>query len=81
MKLTSYTKCKSIAPIFKYFCSVSGQHSVNIQDKYKIANAYNHIKRLEEEETLLLKEMANYIRFFRYDRSERLKHDISGIKM
>ena len=47
----------------------------------KNTNAYNHIKRLEEKETLLLKEMANYIRFFRYDRSERLKHDISGIKM
>lgn len=64
----------------KYMCMYIGQRrSVQIQNKMKVVELFNEMKRLQEERQLLIKEMKNYIHFYCDVMLPSLSKDIGGM--
>ena len=55
---------------------MAGHQSVTMKQEHEVAVLYCQKMRLQEEETLLLKEMKNYILYFKKHVISDLEHDI-----
>lgn len=58
-----------------------GLHSATTQKKLKVANAYTMVKRLEEEEVLLVHEMTRFVQYFYKEVIIPITQDIAGVSM
>ena len=58
---------------------VIGRHCVSVQEKYNISTLYNQIRRLKEEESLILVEMTQYLQYFKSTVPAQLQSEISGM--
>jgi len=69
-----------IVPIrlIRYQCIFVGHHSMSIQHRLQVADVYNRIYRLKEEERLLYAEMKQFIVYFKETISGRIKASIEG---
>ena len=56
-----------------------GRHSATTQKKLRIANAYTMVKRLEEEEVLLVNEMTRFVQYFYKQVITPITQDIAGV--
>ena len=59
-------------------CMYIGRHSISIQRKLQVADLYNRINRLKEEEKLLFTEMKQFIIYFKDTIPSRLKTSTEG---
>lgn len=71
--------CVGYTEIFLLYCI--GRHSATTQKKLRIANAYTMVKRLEEEEVLLLHEMTRFVQYFYKEVIVPITQDIAGVSL
>ena len=62
-----------------HFATGIGRHSMSIQQKLQVADMYNRISRLKEEQKLLFVEMKQFIIYFKETIPNCLKASIEGM--
>ena len=74
-----YIYVYTVLMTYMHFATGIGRHGMSIQQKLQVADVYNRIGRLKEEQKLLFVEMKQFIVYFKETIPNRLKASIEGM--
>lgn len=77
--VNSVNICNNDVMTMNVYMYIGQRRSVRIQQKLEITELFNEMKRFQEEQQLLIKEMKNYIHYYYDVMLPSLSKDIAGI--